>query len=217
MNQFMCDLECSCEINHEPIQLIVLTGGPGAGKTAILEYVKKIFCKHVAILPEAASLLFGGGFWRLNSVSAKKAEQRAIYYVQREFEKMVIDENQWILGLCDRGTLDSLAYWPGDEDEFFKALSTSKEKEYQKYKAVIQVATPNIKNGYNHQNPIRIETAEEALKIDKRIHEIWKGHPHYTFINSSDHFIDKVRLTEKIIRSLAQDICNQHIHCLKQT
>ena len=35
-------------------KLIVLTGGPGAGKTAILEMAKKIIGEKSIILPEAA-------------------------------------------------------------------------------------------------------------------------------------------------------------------
>jgi predicted ATPase len=42
-------------------KLVVLTGGPGAGKTALLEVVRRHFCEHVVVLPEAASIVFGGG------------------------------------------------------------------------------------------------------------------------------------------------------------
>ena len=70
--------------DHKP--MIVLTGGPGAGKTAVLEMLRKEVCPHVAILPEAAGILFGGGFWRLPTDSARAAAQRAIFRVQRELE-----------------------------------------------------------------------------------------------------------------------------------
>lgn len=33
---------------------VVLTGGPGAGKTATLELIRQSFCEHVHVLPEAA-------------------------------------------------------------------------------------------------------------------------------------------------------------------
>jgi len=39
--------------------LVVLTGGPGAGKTAFLEIARRNFCEHIAVLPEAASIVFG--------------------------------------------------------------------------------------------------------------------------------------------------------------
>ena len=45
---------------------MVLTGGPGAGKTAVLEVVRRTFCEHVTVLPEAASILFMGGIQLLS-------------------------------------------------------------------------------------------------------------------------------------------------------
>lgn len=55
--------DCECkQLTHSP-KLIVLTGGPSAGKTAILEMVLKTFCPHVTVIPEAAGIVFGGGFF----------------------------------------------------------------------------------------------------------------------------------------------------------
>lgn len=115
MKEQSCERPCSCKKVSHDTQLVVLTGGPGAGKTAVLEFVRKALCEHIVILPEAASVLFGGGFWRLESDSAKRAAQRAIYHVQDEMQNLVLHEKRWSLGLCDRGTLDGLAYWPGTE------------------------------------------------------------------------------------------------------
>ena len=39
--------------------------------------------------------------------------------------------------LCDRGTLDGAAYWPGEPEEFFAAIGTSLEAELARYDAVI--------------------------------------------------------------------------------
>jgi broad-specificity NMP kinase len=52
---------CECAAVHER-RRVVLTGGPGAGKTAVLELIRQSFCKHVKILQEAAGVIFGGGF-----------------------------------------------------------------------------------------------------------------------------------------------------------
>ena len=62
-------------------RLIVLTGGPGGGKTAVLEMAKKSLNGRTVVLPEAASIIFGGGFWRLPSLSARSAALRAIFYI----------------------------------------------------------------------------------------------------------------------------------------
>lgn len=208
---YNCERRCACTETHLLTELIVLTGGPGAGKTAVLEFVRKVFCEHVAILPEAASILFGGGFWRLESSSAKKAAQRAIYHVQEEMQSLVRDEGRWALGLCDRGTLDGLAYWPGPEQDFYGTLNTSLEKEYSKYKAIIHLRSPSLTNGYNHQNPIRIETAEAAAIIDQRIHEVWKSHPNYFLIESTTEFTEKIQKATNHIQTLIPECCKSHL------
>ena len=68
---------CACDVGHSP-RLVVLTGGPGAGKTAVLEVVQTNFCRHVVVLPEAASILWKGGFPRGQSAPAQRAAQRTI-------------------------------------------------------------------------------------------------------------------------------------------
>src|ERR1035438_2312126 len=70
---------CQCHLTRHQTKLVVLTGGPGGGKTAILEMARRYFCKHVVILPEAASVVFGGGFPRVDSTPGKRSGQRAIY------------------------------------------------------------------------------------------------------------------------------------------
>ena len=128
-----CEAPCQCCDSEHSCELIVLTGGPGAGKTAVLEAARKVLCQHVAILPEAASIVFGGGFWRLESQNAKKSSQRAIFHIQQEMESLVVGEKKWGIGLCDRGTLDGLAYWTDTEECFWSAFNTSREKEFSRY------------------------------------------------------------------------------------
>lgn len=172
-------------------KFVVLTGGPGAGKTAVLEMAKKRFEAETAVLPEAASMIFSGGFWRLPSASAKMAAQRAIYRVQVEMEQLVIDEKRWLRGLCDRGTLDGLAYWPAKESLFWESVESSKKIEFKRYSAVIHMRTPDGDGGYNHQNNLRTETAEQARLIDERIGEIWSNHDNYIQIPNYPNFLEK--------------------------
>lgn len=208
--QGSCEIPCACKIIKHETQLVVLTGGPGAGKTAVLEFVRKALCEHIAILPESASILFGGGFWRLGSDSAKRAAQLAIYHVQQQMQNLITQEGNWALGLCDRGTLDGLAYWPGAEEEFFSALQTTKQAEFSKYKAVIHLRSPSLEMGYNYQNPVRIESAELAMQIDQKIHNIWKGHPHYSCIESKSNFLEKVNEAAQRIHSFVPECCRTH-------
>ena len=205
-----CEAPCQCcDIEHS-CNLIVLTGGPGAGKTAVLEAARKVLCEHVAILPEAASIVFGGGFWRLESQSGKKAAQRAIFHIQHEMESLVLEEKKWGIGLCDRGTLDGLAYWSDTEECYWSAFSTTREEEYSRYKAVIHLRSPSLEKGYNHQNPIRTESAEQAAQIDQKIHEVWMSHPNYHMVESTDTFLEKVDRAFKLIESYVPKCCREH-------
>lgn len=185
--------------------LIVLTGGPGAGKTAILDIASRSLGQRVVVLPEAASILYGGGFWRSSTIAGRKSAQRAIYYVQREQQRMVIEEGQHRFVLCDRGTLDGLAYWPEEGLSFWQDLGTSREQEFARYSAIIHLRTPTQGQGYNHQNPLRTEDAARAAEIDEHILQVWSQHPRHHVINSSDDFLTKVHSTLGLIETLLRD------------
>ncbi|MGE4234627.1 MAG: ATP-binding protein [Bacteriovoracia bacterium] len=200
-------MACQCKEKKHKTSLVVLTGGPGAGKTATLQVASRIFCKHVSILPEAASIIFSGGFIRGSTLAARKGAQRAIFHVQRELEEIVLEENEAAIALCDRGTLDGLAYWPVDKKNFWADLETTKEKEYKRYAAVIHLRTPDIHNGYNHNNPIRLETAVEASKIDEKILDVWADHPNRFVVDSSTDFVEKVKNVLDILRPLIPKCC----------
>jgi predicted ATPase len=186
---------------------VALTGGPGAGKTATLEIIHHHFCEHVLVLPEAASLLFRGGFPRHTTVAGREAVQRAIYRVQRELERVAIEERQAAIVLCDRGTPDGAAYWPSDRDAFFAANETTREEELARYSAVIHLRTPNVVNGYGHQNPLRTESAREALFIDEAILRVWAGHPHRDIVDSSHDFLEKAAKVIALVREVVPECC----------
>jgi predicted ATPase len=191
---------CTCTGTHDPHR-IVLTGGPGAGKTAVLEVIRKAMCRHVHVLPESAGILFGGGFPRGRAPELRRAAQRAIFYVQRELEATVKMEDYAIV-LCDRGTIDGLAYWPGPED-MLHTLGTSLDEQLARYHAVIHLRTPADGAGYNFDNPLRIESPAEASEIDDRIAAVWRRHPRRFEVPATTDFIAKAaRAIELIVREL---------------
>lgn len=196
---------CNCNELHER-RRIVLTGGPGAGKTAVLELIRQSFCKHVTVLPESAGIIFGGGFPRRNGIEVRKATQRAIFYVQRELESAANAENPAIV-LCDRGTVDGAAYWPGEPEGFFLSLGTTVNEQLQRYDAVIHLRTPPPSAGYNRSNPLRVETAEEAAVIDARIARMWEPHPRRFVVEASADFLTKATKALDMLRGEMPECC----------
>lgn len=177
---------------YKPPCRIVLTGGPGAGKTAVLELARRHFCEHVTVLPEAAGIVFGGGFPRVSSGPAVRAAQRAIFHVQAELESIALAGDELAAALCDRGTLDGLAYWPTTREDFFAELSTSMYEELSRYHAVIHLKVPADPSDYVG-TALRRETHKEALEIDARLLDVWSKHPRRVIINGSTDFIEKSR------------------------
>jgi predicted ATPase len=202
--------ECGCTKEAHTTRLVVLTGGPGAGKTAVLELVRRMLCPHVALLPESASIIFGGGFPRRDTLPARRAAQRAIVRVQQELERWVTQEEPVAVGLCDRGVLDGLAYWPGPPEDFFAELGTTRERELARYAAVIHLRTPPAEAGYNHHNPLRIESPEEAALIDGRIEQVWRDHPRRFIIPNTRDFMEKAQHALMHIHAELPECCSGH-------
>lgn len=175
-----------------------MTGGPGAGKTAVLELAARSLCEHVAILPEAATIVFGGGFPRHQTQPGQRAAQRAIYRVQREAEALVIEERQVAVALCDRGTVDELAYWPDPVSTFWEEVGSTLEAELGRYHAVIHLRTPAPDQGY-HTGPIRnkppIGPPSLTGAYPKR-----GNHPHPFLVEAETDFTAKAGRALELIR-----------------
>ncbi len=185
---------------------VVITGGPGAGKTALIELLRKSVRADVAFVPEAATIVFGGGFPRTAVPRVARGGQRAIYYVQRELEAIVDPAAAFVI--CDRGTLDGLAYWTGDEIDYYQELAIDRSTELGRYGAVIHLRTPSDGHGYDHRNPVRTETAAEAFAIDQRIERAWRDHPRRWFVEATNDFLAKATTAIALIEPLLTARCD---------
>lgn len=200
---------CDCVAAHDR-RRVVLTGGPGAGKTALLELIRQSFCEHVRVLPEAASIVFGGGFPREEDPTCRRAAQRAIYYVQRELEHAGDAHNPAIV-LCDRGTVDGLAYWPGAPEELWSSVGTQLQAELSRYDAVIHLRTPSAEQGYDHRNPLRTESSSLAAEIDSRIAGAWQLHPRRFVVEPAPDFLQKAARALQLLGNELPACCRRHV------
>jgi predicted ATPase len=172
---------------------IVLTGGPGGGKTTAADLLRRELGSRVVIVPEAATILFAGGFPRSEQWDANRAAQSAIYHVQRNLEDVQSALFPERVLLCDRGTVDGAAYWYDGEEAFFHCVGTTLDAELARYDAVVffetaAVAGLSIEGG----NPVRNETLSQAVALDARLRKLWQRHPRFTLIPHSTSFLKKI-------------------------
>lgn len=174
---------------------IVLTGGPGGGKTTAADLFRREIGDRVVVVPEAATMLFSGGFPRVGEPKARRATQRAIYHAQCAMEDVQGALYPGRVLLCDRGTIDGAAYWPeNDRPDFFEALQTSLEQELARYDAVLffesaAVGDIHVEGG----NPARTEDNDQARALDKRLRDVWSNHPSFRFVPHSTSFFAKLQ------------------------
>ena len=189
---------------------IVLTGGPGGGKTTAADLFRREIGERVVIVPEAATLLFSGGFPRVTEPMPKRAAQSAIYHLQRNLEDVQSARFPERILLCDRGTVDGAAYWPGPADTYWKAVGTTHEEELGRYAAVIHLRTPAANEGYNRDNVLRVESASEAQEIDLRILAAWEKHPSRFVVASHEDFLVKASQVLDLVRAQLPPCCRAH-------
>lgn len=175
---------------------IVLTGGPGGGKTTAADLLHRELDDRVVLVPEAATILFEGGFPRVGDPDVQRAAQRAIFQVQSNLEDVKRSLYPDLTLVCDRGTVDGAAYWPevsGGAEGFFTDLGTSLEAQLDRYDLVVFFETAAtggrpIRIGNRH----RIESNEEAVALDHRLRAVWSQHPRFHLIPNRASFLAKM-------------------------
>ncbi len=186
---------------------IVLTGGPGGGKTTAADLFRRELGDRVALVPEAATLLFSGGFPRVSEPGAVRAAQRAIFHVQRNLEDVqsALFPNRILL--CDRGTVDGGAYWPAQHEDFFTAVGTTLEAELDRYDAVIFFESAaaggmSIEGG----NRTRIESSSAAIALDLHLRKLWSSHPRFNLVPHNPSFFKKITFGLASIESIVAQL-----------
>jgi predicted ATPase len=173
---------------------IVVTGGPGAGKTSVWRELATTHAERLVAVPEVATLMFQHVFPSVQNPTERRAVQRAIYEVQRNLE--TVFETRRAEGqalLCDRGVPDGAGYWPEGPGAFFGAMSTDWKSEIMRYDAVLFLETAAVGGlSIAAGNLTRTETLDAAISVDAQLRAVWAQHPNCVFVAHELEFAAKV-------------------------
>lgn len=183
---------------------VVLTGGPCAGKTTVLEVLRQEFAGQALVVPEVATMLLSGGFpvpgkdiaW---SPDWQAAFQSAVLPVQIQlevaYELRAAEQGAGLL-ICDRGRLDGAAYTPGGLVEFCRRYGVDVAEAFAAYAAVLHlesvaVGDPDFYGKAN--NSARFEDMEAARALELATRGAWVGHPSWTLVSCAGGIEGKIR------------------------
>lgn len=196
---------------NQKITRIVLTGGPCAGKTTALSYLRQKLEElgyYVITVPEAATILINAGispaaisipiFQKLVIENILTLERTALETARYVSKNVVL--------LCDRGIPDGGGYV--SKRIFLKILKEFRisltEARDARYDAVFHLRTAafGAEKFYTlANNAARRETPKEARAVDERTLRAWIGHPHLRVINNREDF-------DRKLKYLYQEVCH---------
>jgi len=188
---------------------IVLTGGPGGGKTTLIRELAEdpTWRGRFLALPEA---IFVAG--RVGISTREQRFQRLMVETQRALEDALtrtLERDDPRIVLCHRGTLDPLAYWLDrgwPADAFFAFTKTDRAEHYRRYAAVIHLVTAaDGAETYYRRWPEthRPESVEQAVRLDQLLREVWGDNPNYYRLdNTGRDWAAKSREARRLLASV---------------
>lgn len=192
------------------VKKIVLTGGPGAGKSTSIETIKEYLESEgylVYIVPEAATELDECGIDRTKMSTYDFQNIVLTYQIEREkvFETITKLSNieKDVILLYDRGLLDSKVYTKDDEefDELIKLRNINEQDILDRYDLVIFLETAAKIGAYTKENnKARKENVIEAIENDDKTFDVWKNHRNIKKIHAEHEFKIKKQNIIKVIK-----------------
>ena len=183
------------------IKKIVLTGGPSAGKSSSLEFVRKYYSElgyKVYIVSETATDLMKSGIIP-NQTNLSLLEFQDIIFKYQLFKENlvlnIVNNNNFLNNIIifDRGILDNKAYIKDEEFEMIlKKYNYSENDLLARYDLIIHLETGAKSNYYRtDNNSCRKENVDLAIKLDNLTYKAWHNHNNLVKIECYDNFYDK--------------------------
>ena len=197
------------------VKRIVLTGGPGSGKTSVLEKIKQVYSSEgykVIIVPETATELMNNGITFKDGSISLLDFQELVMRLQLAKEEVVeraieLSNSDKVIVVYDRGTIDNTAYIKKEEfEEILARLNNVKSFAdlMNKYDLVINLV--GREDFYTTENnKARSESASEALKLGDTTLKCWLGHKLVKIVLPKDTIEEKTNEVLNIINELLKE------------
>ena len=185
------------------IPRIVLTGGPGAGKSVVTAALARRHPERFVLVPEAATQVYAAlaTRWDRLDPAGRRDVQRRIYFLQVEQEQRLAESNPGKTLLLDRGTIDGAAYWPEGPADYWRVLGTRHGDELARYAAVVWMqsgAALGVYDGH-HSNACRFEDAQAAIASGNLLKALWAGHPRLAVVDAYPALDEKIAAVERVL------------------
>ena len=185
---------------------IVLTGGPGAGKTSAAAALAREMPERIVNVAEAATLVYEqlGTRWDELDPDGRRDVQRRIYALQREQEERAAADHPGRTLLLDRGTVDGSAYWPDGPEDYWRQLGTTHEAELGRYDAIVWLETCAAIGIYDgdRSNARRHEDPRMAIDRGEAVLRAWAAHPKLFRVEACQRFEDKLAAVRRLLGSM---------------
>ena len=168
------------------------------------------------IVPELATITILGGY----DMRTHKSTEQVVQFTKLFTDQQMRNEDYFInlarmtpekdaVIVFDRGVLDNFAFNSAEQNAQFMSQHNVKAEQIRdsRYDCVIHLVTSadGAEQFYTlANNKARTETAEDAIKQDRRIKDSWNGHPHHVIIGNETPFNDKISKVIGTISSLLQ-------------
>lgn len=197
------------------VKRIVLTGGPGSGKTSVLEKIYQVYSSEgykVIIVPETATELMNNGITFKDGSISLLDFQELVMRLQLAKEEVVdraieLADTDKIIVVYDRGTIDNTAYIKKEEfEEILARLNNVKSFAdlMNKYDLVINLV--GREDFYTTENnKARSESASEALKLGDATLKCWLGHKKVKIVLPKETIEEKTSEVLNTINELLEE------------
>lgn len=186
-----------------PPRRIVLTGGPGAGKTVVSKDIAARHPDRFVLVPEAATQVYDAlqTRWDRLTVDGRRDVQRKIYRLQIDQEDRTVAAHPGKILLLDRGTIDGAAYWPEGPADYWRDVGSTLDRELARYDAVLWLQTSAVLGLYDgdQSNPCRFEHSQAAIASGNLLATMWGIHPLLRRVDAFPALQEKIAAVEQIL------------------